>query len=160
MNRNTHFLPFTKFPAKNSVGSFGSHYDVHNTVQFKILRMRIWKYSIFFSFCIHPFFNSCEYKTLNKACSKSALGFCSWRERDLYGSFNFNWILTQVAQFNIPQFLTLFFEEISSKCELIFRTTLLYCEKEDHQFSWQNVCFSHAYQRVSTHTFYFLIVKS
>ena len=30
-------------------------------------------------------------------------------ERDLYGSFNFNWILTQVAQFNIAQFLTLFF---------------------------------------------------
>ena len=29
MNRNTHFLPFTKFPAKNSVGSFGSHYNVH-----------------------------------------------------------------------------------------------------------------------------------
>ena len=77
--------------------------------QFKTLRMHIWKYSIFFSFCIHPFFNSCEYKTLNKACSKSALGFCSWRERDLYGSFNFNWILTPVAQFNIAQFLTLFF---------------------------------------------------
>ena len=38
------------------------------------------------------------------------------------------------------------------KCKLILRTSLVHCEHH-HQFSWQSVCFSHAYQRVSTHTF-------
>ena len=60
---------------------------------------------------------------------------------------------TEEGRTGVPRSLSSPWSKLNwMKCKLILRTSL-HCEHH-HQFSWQSVCFSHAYQRVSTHTFF------